>query len=1633
MHIDRRGAVALVLVLLVMLVAGCRREPPEAVDVTVPRAAAIEGFGLVTAASDVYEGRPSIVLDFSERVAGGQSFDERLQIAKADGGGVDGSWLLEESGTRLRFPYLDADATYKVTIRTSLEAADGDTLASEIEKEVYTGPLTPIVGFAGQGNVLPTFESRGLPVISLNQSDVDIEFMKVRERDLGRFLAEFPKNQRLYSWSLDQIGRFSDSVYMNRFALNTATNERVVSYIPVRDIAELKAPGVYFATMRKPGSWDGEYDSAMFFVSDIGLNLRIYPNELLVYANSLETGEAKPRVRLSLRNENGEELASAESDDRGLARFAYRPDPQHLLIATQGNDLSVLALNQPALDLSEFAVAGRKARDAEVFPWSGRDLYRPGETLKVAALVRDGDGKALAAQPLFATLKQPDGRVAAEVQLAPGELGYYELIREIPADAATGRWSIAFSTDPSEADSGEVFRFRVEEFLPERLKLDLETAKATLAPGDALPLEVQADYLYGAPAAGNRFTAKLAVANAKHPIESLPDFFFGDALQTLPTAPVDAVDAALDDTGALAVDVALPDGITPTGPIEMVIQGSVYETGGRAVSRNLKRVLWPAPALVGVRPLFDVADGAPSNDRARFEVIKVDADGNRIKADDLVVKLIRERRDYHWTYDPASGWRADFTARFEDVTSTSVDVPADGKGELALDVEWGDYRVEILDPATSLTLRFPFVAGWSWDDNQGSEARPDRVKVALDKAAYSGGETIVATLTPPHDGPALILLESDRVLWETLIDVKAGTTVEIPLDAEWERHDLYVTALVFRPGSSANRMTPKRALGIAPVPLERASRTVAVTLAAPDKVRPGAAFEVAIDAPSLAGQTARVRVTAVDLGVLNITRYPLPDAAAWFFAQRAYGVEIRDLYGRIIESLDGDKAQLRFGGDMALPTLPGSRRPNAVIETVDLALAPVAIGADGKARVSVPIVDFNGTLRVRALVYAEASYGAAEADTIVQAPLVAEASTPRVLSRGDRSALTLDLTNMTGADAEFTLALDANGPVTVGAPPARVRIVNGKRETVSVPLTASGSFGTGAITATLSGPGVAITRTFRVAVRPAWPAVRRTRTIVQSTPARVAPDSALRAGLIGDTINQRIAITTLPPLPYGASAENLVRYPYGCIEQTTSKAWPLALLDESTRTSLGIGAFNDIDPDGNLLPIDAARRQAMLDTALARISAMQLDDGHFAMWPGESVPVTWMTPYVSDFLISARAAGVAIPERVLDKALERLNEDLLAGGNTDYSNEHYEHLRVAEMAYAAYVLARVERAPVGTLRALFDNERDTLITALPLVYMGVALQKMGDAPRARRAIDEAFEKDYKRPRWLGDYGTRVRDEALMIALAREAGLARPEHEARAIELARSVGSRDGDLWLSTQEEIAILRLGKAYATGKPRTFGASVNVGGAAEERTGVMTIARLIEPDAFARGASITPSGEGPLFVVQDVAGVPERAEPTTRTDIAIERAFFRADGSPWSGDPVEEGEVLIARIKVSADNPIPDALIVDLSPGGLEVENLNLSDASAWANVSIDGVAVGDPYARASARYEEYRDDRYIAALSIGGGGSEQVLMYLVRAVSPGSFTVPPIVVEDMYRPNVRAVGANAIERVDVVPPGR
>jgi len=1611
-----RPFLRIVSVLCLLTLAACAPDPQPAAGAPQADVAATvsnDAFALIGAGAKAENNRPQLNLRFNRALASQQDFNQLVKVIDADGKAVDGGWVLDSDGRELGFRDVESERKYTVVIAAELLDAEGKALGSAQTRTIESVDLPPAAGFASRGSVLPARGALGLPVVAVNVPEIDVEFFRVRSAELSLATRNLVLNGRQWGYDLNQLKRYADSVYTNRFALPNGANQRQVSYLPIQTIQELKEPGLYYAVMKRAGEFDEGFEVTHYVVSDIGLHLRSYATRAEIFTRSLQTGAALSGVEIEVLDPNGVRLAKQSSDAEGRATLDFVPGADQMLLAQKGGDLTLLPMNQPALDLSEFDISGRTADQASVFIWSGRDLYRPGETLRFHALLRDQDGRPVKTGKLFGTLRQPDGRSYAQFELSAENLGYYSYQRVVGLDAPIGKWRLELATDPGEKARRHSFVFRVEEFLPERMKLALDSQKSALAPGDTLPYTVDAAYLYGAPASGNRFTAKLLITPASDLFPELKGYRYGDLANPPKLDPQDILDTTLDAEGKLESSAAI--GLEKVeSPLAATLLGSVFESGGRPVTRALTRVIWPADTIVGFRPLFEDAQ-VDYGGTASFELLRVNQAGER-KAGPLEAVLIALDRDYRWSYDSDLGWRSDFTEKPRELIRKTLNY--DGKQAIRFDaaVEWGAYRLEVKDPATGLLSRYPFEAGWGWQENRGLDPRPDKVKLALDKASYKAGDTMTVTVTAPSAGEGVLLVEADRLLTAQAFQAKSGSTVRLTVTEDWERHDVYITALVFKPGSAAESQTPNRSVGLLHVPMDRKSRALAVTLKAAEQIEPQSALKTEINAPALAGKEAFVTVSAVDVGVTNITSFAVPDPFAAFFSKRAFAIDARDVYGRIIESFAGEKARLRFGGDAALKALASAGRPNARVLIVDLFAQPVQLDSAGKATVTLAIPDFNGTLRVSTVVYGAAMFGSAAQEVVVRAPVVAEVGMPRVLAAGDRAQLALDLSNFTGAEQSFNAKLTGNSLIDVQPAAQAITLKDREKRTLLFTLKGGAGQGVGKISLELSGGPKPLQRSFEIAVRSAWPQTRTARLLVLDQPGTTNLAIDTSQWLQG-SVRSRITLSSRIPLPTAAAAQEALDYPYGCIEQTTSRLYPYVLLDERAQGNLG------------LAPISGDKRSKNIQFGIDRVASMQLSSGHYAYWPGADYYDPFLTAYVVDVLMDAQDAGFALPPNLLQRSLERLKADLLAGGELSWERHNgdtAEHGRFAALAYSGYVLARVNQAPLGTLRSLLDSEVTKSKSGLPVMQLAVALKLAGDLDNAKKAAALAFGDYWQRKlQWLGDYGSSRSDQARILALALEYDLQPKAIDERLKPVADAFAGGDR----STYENMAVLRLAKALARAPSAGIDGALWIGKIEEGFKGQQRFGRDLAQRDLQQGARLDIISPGTVYLSQETVGAPTAPPAVANSAFQISRRYYRMDGSAYDGSALDEGEMLIVRLQINAqDSENPDGLVTDLLPGGLEIENVKLLDGAQLEGIMIEERSLKEWNESNAIKYEEYRDDRYVAAL--GRQYSAVNLFYLARAVNPGDYVVPPPLIEDMYRPALRSVGPAPFSRIEVKP---
>lgn len=1561
------------------------------------------------------EGASTLSVSFSVPLDPEQKFADKLHLVDTKTGKVDGAWELSDNLMELRLRHLEPQRKLVLTMDAGLLGVNKAKLAAEYISRLETSDLQATVGFASRGSLLPTRLAEGLPVIALNVDKVDVEFFRIKPESLPAFLSKWGRSSILQGYESKDLLPMADLVYGGRFDLNPARNTRETLLLPIAGLKPLQQPGVYLAVMRALGTYNYSQPATLFTLSDIGLSVHRYQNRLDVFTQALEGGQALNGIELELYDADGRVVGQGKTDNVGHAQLPL-PAKAEVLLAHQGEQTSLLRLNSAALDLAEFDITGPKAHPLQFFVFGPRDLYRPGETVLLNGLLRDSDGKDVKPQPISVEVRRPDEQVSRKFVWEADATALYQYQLQLAGEAPTGRWQLVFDLGDGKP---QVYEFQVEDFLPERLALELKGSDTPLRPADNADFTVNGRYLYGAPASGNRLTGQLYVRPLRDAVSALPGYQFGSITELELSQDLDLEESTLDANGALTLRVD-SKWAQAKSPLQLILQASLQESGGRPITRRLVQPVWPADHMPGLRALF-AGDQTDGNGPAEFELLVADSDGHKLAADNLKVRLVRERRDYFWNYSQSDGWSSHYNEKYLTLDEETLSIKQGDTAKISFPVEWGPYRVEVEDPATGMISSLRFWAGYRWQDNaEGGAVRPDQVKLALDKPAYADGDTVSVTVTPPAAGKGYLLVESsDGPLWWQEINVPAeGKRFDIALDKHWARHDLYISALVIRPGERKANVTPKRAVGVLHLPLDRSPRKLALTITTPEKMRPKQPLTVKLHAKNADGSVPKevhVLVSAVDVGILNITEYPTPDPFSNLFGRKAYGVDQLDIYGQLIEAGRGRLASLAFGGDAALAK--GGKRPDTSITIVALQSAPATLGAQGEGEISVDIPDFNGELRVMAQAWTGERYGMAEAKTVVAAPLIAELSAPRFLAGGDQTQLALDLSNLSGKAQKLTVQLSAEGQLSMHNASAdqTVELAQGQRITLQIPVRAEGGLGQGKIKVVVQGldlPGEnlpAFSREWTLGVRPAYPALLKHYRAVLKDQAWSLPEGALDAFEPAGR-EALLSVSSRPPLNLGEQIRALKAYPYGCLEQTASGLYPSLYADAASLKRLGLEGEPDAD------------RKRKIELGIERLLGMQRYNGSFGLWGADGEEEYWLTAYVTDFLLRAREQGFAIPPEALKKANERLLRYVQERNLIDVNySENADHTRFAVQAYAGLVLARSQQAPLGALRSLFDRRTDAR-SGLPLVQLSIALEKMGDKPRAEQALIAGLAATRQANDWLADYGSPLRDQALIFALLEENNLAADKREERLFALSDELAARP---WLSTQERNSLFLAGRSVL-GKPEAdWAAQLNSGTQTLELSNHQPGLKL-EGATLASPLSLQNTGSAPLYQQLTISGYPQQPPLPGGENLSIRREYLGMKGQALNLDALTSGELVLVHLELKARQRVPDALVVDLLPAGLELENQNLAQSAAsLADASSEVKEWRESMQNAGLKHQEFRDDRYVAALNLNAFNTTH-LLYLARAVTPGTYRVPPPQVESMYRPNWQALGEAPAEMV-------
>ena len=1367
--------------------------------------------------------------------------------------------------------------------------------------------------------------------------------------------------------------------------------------------------GLFFVEIN---GWDRERNGPMGWISDRRLVL-ITDLGLLVKENadqsrelfvqSLSRGVPVSGAEVTLLGRNGLPLLRRSTGAEGHVSFPdvhsfQREQEPTVYVVKTATDTSFIPFRRPArqLNLSRFDVGGvhlqaGDSRQLSAFVFSDRGIYRPGETVQLAGIVKAAPLGNIEGIPLELVVRGPRGNELSSQRLILPSRGFFEQAFATRAAAETGSYqaSLFLVRDDNRRETliGST-DFRVEEFQPDSLRIQsvlVGVDKLAWSNADRLTARVRLHNLFGTAAQGRRVTAVLNLRSARFRFDEYADYSFADPWYDPDRPPLEVREslppATTDARGEAEFVLPLDRYAAGTYLLTMISEG--FEPGGgRSVSARNSLLISPLDRLVGTR-----SDGPLDyihQDAERFiELIAIDPTLKTQSLENLQTRLSELRSLSTLVLQPNGSYAYQSVERQQELTREAFAIAADGSRFRLPTERPGTYLWEVVD-AEGLTLarqRFTVVGHGNL---LGTLEKSAELQLQLDRRDYKAGERIEMNLVAPYAGSGLITIESDRVhAWKWFRNDANSTlqTIDIPDDLEG---NAYVNVTFVRDAGSREIFTSPLSYAVAPFSIDRSRRTLALDLQAPSRVRPGETLEIGY---STAGP-ARILVFAVDEGILQVADYRSPRPLDHFLRKRALQVGTLQMLDLVLPEFALIRELSAQGGDMAeegaAEALAASLNPFArTLDEPALFWSGIidSDGEDGSVAFTVP-ESFSGRLRIMAVAVAEEALGAAQKSSVVRGPFVITPSLPLHAAPDDRFRVTAGISNLVeggGAEMPLKVALEVSDALEIIGPAEQsLTLDEGSETTVHFELRARDRIGPAEVRFTVSSDTDQAVRRAGMSLRPARPYAT---TFDSGYADRGRVDLALSRDLY-DELSRRQAAAAFSPLVLVAGLGAFLEdFPHGCTEQRVSRVFPY----------IGAG-----EASGFALSADALRQSVA--ELVAALRTRQLADGSFSAWPGGRQTAEFPSLYTLHFLLEASEQGHAVPEEMLRRGRSYLRHYVTR------SRDDVEGARLR--AYAIYLLTRMGEVTsnhLASLQAGLEESRPRVWRQdLAAAYMAGAYALLQRSAEAERLIG-----NYRpvREDGLGEgtfHAPLARDAQYVYLLSRHF----PQRAAAldGKELLTYVEPVFRGRYHTLSAAYTLLALG-AYAEqaeaplrDRQLTFTAVDSEG---REQTQAVAAWPAPRADLAANTARVRIAGDEAFYYVLTQAGF-DRTMPTraVRQGLEIDREYLDEDNQPLS--ELQQGQEVTVRLRLRAlGEAVADVAVVDLLPGGFEVLRDSVPrTASGW-----------------QAEYVDVREDRVVFYGHFGTSVRE--LRYRVRATAAGEFVIPPPYAEALYDRAVRAEG--------------
>ena len=1573
--------------------------------------------------------------------------------------------------------------TYTLKIRRGLTARNDAVLKQDYMTRLKIPDIRPQLRFLGDGFFLARKGQLNLGLATINVKRVKLNIEKV----FANNLIYVSKLERWSRWSRN-LGK---PIHTEELDISSQLNEEVTTPISLEEYLSDEHVGIFKVVARNAQrEWDSAHQWVL--ITDLGISAKRTGDRLYIWVKSLATGSPVPSARVKLISDNNQTLLDGTTNWAGYAEFTDVTEKiedftPFMITVAKRDDLAFIQLNRHEIATADFNIAGSAylQKGYEAFLYTSRGVYRPGETVRLAGIVRGP--KQVTPQPLPARIEvlSPNGRIMRELRLQTNKSGACDVKIPIPGYALTGNYIAKMRI--ADRVVGRV-QFQVEEFMPDRIKVAVTADKSTYKLGEELDIEVSAINLFGPPAVGRTveafceleavpFVKKDTGPNAG--ATQWDSFVFGNDRSNFEKQRIGLGEAKTDTAGKAYYQFTVPETLKAPSLLNGTLTATVSEAGGRSVTASHRVVIHPYSHYVGLRRT--TTGEVKINQSLRFDYIAVNDAMAVTSGRDLKLSLYK----VHWN----TILRQNSAGRYEYVSepqTTEVETVSLTSAETVKTVtltpsDYGEYRVRLEDLVSTATAELGFyVSGWG--NTPVSMEHPTRLELMLNKPAYRPGQTAKLYIKAPFPGTLLLTVEREKVLsYRTVVMKNYTTTLSIPVRYAY-RPNVYLSATLVRAIPMEGTVTdkksplPARAFGVIPLKIDETRRrlsiemslnqtndagdTQKIPLTSPERNIAPAAVAVGTGLPSpydsevtvlpnsevtiafrvrgrRSWQKYDICIAAVDEGILALTDFKTPNPHDYFYRQRGLKTRSFDLYSGILPEIADVTDNSSTGGDASTTRQAELRKRLSTgsirrVKPISLWSGFVKTDGNGRGTVQFKIPQFNGTLRLMAVAFAGGDYGGTEAHLTVREPIVLTPTFPRFLAGGDKVRVPVTIFNGTDQEGEFRVELQASGDVRLlsasevnplqtspqedsekesglQTPPTNIvdklsidkRVDAGTEAQVFFDILVQDAIGEARFNLSAHGNTLTTQLDVKIPLRSVAPPITKTGQGVVRADEPV--DFIFPSNLIPDSSEFNLTLSPFPNIRFADSLRYLIRYPHGCLEQTTSKVFPLLYFSDLARSVEPMLASED--------SVDH-----YITSGITKIESMLKSDDRFAYWPGGTYVNPWSSIYASHFLVEARKAGYEVSDRVYDAMLEGLKTEAKFSPNTENDfrsppGEAQEIKKQISLAtYAAYVLAAAGHPDRGTMHYLKNRGLSGLSDYSHFQLAG-AFALSGELETALSmlpvSVSPNFNKGNGQRETGGTLDSPIRAQAIMLDVLAEVNENHPSIPMLVQNL--SEAASEGNRWATTQENaFAFLALGKILKRQMDRNY-------------TGILTLnsehfadfdateTRYADKAWDGTRVQLSIKGEGSCYYYWSAFGIQRDSfiEEYER-ELQVRRRYFNKDGEERTGTFVH-GELLIAEVNVKALTAnLENVVVVDMLPTGFEIENPRLESRAGISWLKAQDF---------KPDYIDIRDDRLIF-FGTFPRQRERKFYYALRAVTQGEFTLPPIVAEAMYDTTKSAV---------------